>query len=184
MPQILKRSTQYQLWLPYQTKPVVFLEYVAVGLAHGACAFTSIQKQKNLQGIYHSLNALMTSIFPVLYLFYPPLRVHHSLYGAIFKLIPSLNMKLLGAVLTASSLAYIGFSPQSPGYESYMQCPRRGKMEQVLHVYGLDNVLLDRLHVVLLGICGLCLEALGTALSSHLYKEELVQQKPSMDSVV
>lgn len=93
--------------LPFQTTTGVFLEYAAVGAAHGALAARHAIKNHKGAAAFHLINGIISFVFPTLMLHNnptEPLRLHHSFLGLALALIPFRPVQMLASIITLDSL--------------------------------------------------------------------------------
>ncbi len=190
-PQVLQKSTEYRLWLPFQNKASVFFEYctfipffLGAGYLDYRKSFEHGKKQENFRALWHGsksvwqfANAGLSLFFATDYTIHDcEARIHHSWFGQALKLLPFWNFKILGSSLSMSSLIYILAEPSAPGYYKWIQYPNGRKSLKELVVYGLDNVYLDYKTHFSLASLGIALEGIGKDLRSWLYspKDSLV----------
>ena len=106
--------------LPFQNPVVVFLEYAAIGVAHGALALKNILQGNKAAAAFHLANFAMSFAFPIFYLLdsspTAPMRLHHSIIGLSLSLLPFKTMKALGTTITLDSALY--FFSALRGYEA------------------------------------------------------------------
>jgi len=103
---ILTEGFRWSVSLPFQTKPIVFLEYAVVGLIHlGLGVYHSIKGDKE-KAAFHYVTAAVSIIFPIYY-WNNEMRLHHSFLGLILMALPFRTMKWIGSVITLDSSMYM-----------------------------------------------------------------------------
>jgi hypothetical protein len=92
--------------LPFQTKPIVFLEYAMMGLLHLGVAIDQFRKGNRSRAIFHLTSAALSLFFPATYWNDRVMRLHHSFYGLLFMALPFRAARFLGSIVTFDSLLY------------------------------------------------------------------------------
>ncbi|HSX26992.1 MAG TPA: hypothetical protein VLE89_08320 [Chlamydiales bacterium] len=168
IPQIEANSSKWDLWLPFQSDAVVFIEYALLGLAHGVLAKRNWNRGEKIFSFYHGGNALASIAIPVALLAdqgrYGPARLHHSFTGLALQLAPLRTLKCLGLIFFYDSLVYMIVSQGYHGgnilYEGTIEGTSNhytGPDSLLIVPYGLDNILNDPnlLFTILYPGCGL-----------------------------
>lgn len=96
----------FSVSLPLQTKGVVFAEYAAVGVLHGALAYRQWKKGNKSGALFHIFAAALSFAFPGYY-WNHEMRLHHSFYGLLLMAAPSRSLKFFGSLVTFDSLLYM-----------------------------------------------------------------------------
>lgn len=91
--------------LPFQTKPIVFLEYAMVGLLHFGIATQKFRKGERSQAIFHLASAALSLMFPI-HSWNGDMRLHHSFYGLLFMALPFRAMQWIGTIITFDASLY------------------------------------------------------------------------------
>ncbi len=160
---ILKNSSTYDLALPGQSPAFIFLEYFLFVTAHLDQSFTYfLNGSSSLTRAYtwfHFLAAGITAALPFLYL-HADLRIHHTLLGSAFMLLPFHSLKFLGMALLADGLNY---RFNNSGFSTYFCDTNGNHFQEVFNPFGLDNVLADRfISLFSYTTVGCCLEQTAT----------------------
>ncbi len=166
IPEIIQKSTTYNVWLPFQTPATAFIEYNPLVLAHGLLALRDGTNGKKISALYHTLSSLSTLAFP-LYIVgtHQPLRLHHFWIGQFFQALPSLSAKLFGLFLSIDGWVQI---TTPTGYLNYDW----GNWDY--SSYGCDNVTMDHFDSILFaGSLALLLDGVSKILFSHNRPEDL-----------
>ncbi len=103
---IITEGFRWTISLPFQTKPVVFLEYAFVGLIHLGLAIHHYIKGDKQTCLFHLFASAMSIIFP-LYYWNHEMRIHHSFLGLILMALPFRTMKWIGSAITFDSSMYM-----------------------------------------------------------------------------
>ncbi len=142
IPQIIQKSTTYNVWLPYQTAAVAFMEYDPLVIAHALIALKDSMNGKKASALFHVLSSLSTLAFP-LYIVgtHQPLRLHHFWIGQFFQTLPALSAKLFGLFLSVDGWVQI---TTPTGYDNY-----NGYNRWDYSSFGCDNVTMDHLDGIL-----------------------------------
>lgn len=103
--------------MPFQSKAVVFAEYLFVGILHAIQAARFLKKEERSRAIFHGMAALSAVFFPFWYMFAPgaEMRLHHSFLGLVLQLAPWQAVRTLGTFIVLDSSLYC-FTPQR-GYQ-------------------------------------------------------------------
>ena len=172
IPEILDKSSEYEIWLPWQTTPVVFGEYALLSLAHLAFSYGHFMQKNRMLGIYHSLNSLASIAFPSYYLHSQghngELRIHHSWLGQALQILPFAGTRALGSVFSLDSLNY---AFNVPGYDTYRRDILGNHCDVERSIYGFDNVFAENYLPILQALCvAIFLEQVGKAIKSSTQK--------------
>lgn len=94
--------------MPFQSKAVVFSEYLFVGFLHAIQAARFLYKGERSRAIFHGMAALSAVFFPFWYLFAPgaEMRLHHSFLGLALQLAPWQAVRTLGTFIVLDSSLY------------------------------------------------------------------------------
>ncbi|MBS0629274.1 MAG: hypothetical protein JSS30_03510 [Verrucomicrobia bacterium] len=103
---IITEGFKWTISLPFQTKPIVFLEYAFVGLIHLGLAIHNYIKGDKQNSLFHLFTAALSIIFP-LYYWNNQMRIHHSFLGLILMALPFRTMKWIGSAITLDSSMYM-----------------------------------------------------------------------------
>lgn len=166
IPEIIQKSTTYNIWLPLQTPATAFIEYNPLVLAHGLLGLRDGKNGKKLSAVYHTLSALSTLAFPsYIAATHQPLRLHHFWIGQFFQALPSLSAKLFGLFLSIDGWVQI---ITQTGYQNY----NYGNWDE--SSYGCDNVTMDHFDAILFaGSLALLLDGASKILFSQSKPEDL-----------
>lgn len=102
---MMTNGFSFAVSLPLQTKGVVFAEYAAVGVLHGALAYRQWKKGNKAAAIFHLFAAALSFIFPAYY-WNNEMRLHHSFYGLLLMAAPSRSLKFFGSLVCFDSALY------------------------------------------------------------------------------
>ena len=189
--QIIENSSTYEMALPGQSAGFVFLEYFLFAAAHLDQSFTylmsSVQKGKSplLNGYawFHACSAGVTTALPFLYM-KGDLRIHHTLLGSGFMLLPFMSLKFLGLALLADGLNY---RFNDSGYSSYFCNTKGDHFNEVFYSFGIDNVAVNNFASLFSYIAiGCCLERVATGAQKviqDLVKPKSVLEEPLCDNL-
>lgn len=103
---MISHGFSWSVSLPFQTKGVVFAEYAAVGLLHGAIACYQWKKGNRSEALFHLFACALSFIFPGFY-WNGEMRLHHSFYGLLLMAAPSRTLKMFGTMATIDSALYM-----------------------------------------------------------------------------
>jgi hypothetical protein len=103
---MISHGFSWSVSLPLQTKGVVFAEYAAVGVLHGAIACYKWKKGNRSEALFHLFAAALSFIFPAFY-WNGNMRLHHSFYGLLLMAAPSRTLKMFGTMATFDSALYM-----------------------------------------------------------------------------
>lgn len=94
--------------IPFQTKGVVFAEYLLLGAMHAVQAARYWMKGDKARAAFHATGALASIYFPFFYMFTPGhgMRLHHSFIGLTLMLAPSAPVRTFGAFIALDSSLY------------------------------------------------------------------------------
>lgn len=124
------------VYLPFQTKEVVFGEYVFLGVVHGALAYHKWKQGNKSESLFHGIAAALATLFPPYYLNNDSMRLHHSFYGLIMMALPWRASKILGSLITFDSTLYMVAS-----HRGYPEIDAYGR--SVLRNYDFINLIAD-----------------------------------------
>jgi hypothetical protein len=133
---LITKGFSWGVSLPFQTKAVVFLEYAFLGLIHGCLAYSKYRKGDKSGALFHLIAAVMSIVFPSVYMGDAVTRLHHSFYGLALMALPFRTTKFIGSMITFDSALY--FSGIARGYQTI---DVDGK--PVLHQYDFINSIVD-----------------------------------------
>lgn len=112
--------------IPFQTKAVIFAEYLLVGALHGIQALRYKMKGDHARAAFHLTAALSAVFFPIWHMMSnnSELTLHHSILGLILQLAPSQAVRTFGSFVTLDSFMYVfsnqrGFSNEKGSFSNY-----------------------------------------------------------------
>lgn len=117
---VISKWNLYKL-LPSQTHAVVFCEYGAVALGHGALGIRNWRKGNKKQALFHFTTMAAGFLFPAFLLKFDPtqVRLHHAFLGLVMSLFPYRPVQFLGTCITADSFRNIFVTQISTGKHQY-----------------------------------------------------------------
>lgn len=102
---MLSNGFSWMVYLPFQTKGVVFAEYASLGLIHGALACKKWKEGNRTGALFHIFAAALSFIFPACY-WNNDMRLHHSFYGLALMATPYRPLQFFGSLVTLDSVLY------------------------------------------------------------------------------
>lgn len=103
---MLAHGFTWQIYLPFQTKAVVFAEYASIGILNGGIAYHKWKKGDKAGAIYHLFIGALSFVFPAFY-WNTDMRLHHSFYGLLMMTAPYRSLRMLGGIICFDSALYM-----------------------------------------------------------------------------
>ncbi|MBU6149405.1 MAG: hypothetical protein KGQ54_04345, partial [Verrucomicrobia bacterium] len=173
MKNIIEDSSTYDMALPGQTSGFVFLEYFLFAAAHLDQSFTYFMNSAregrsplfNGYTWFHGLSAAVTAALPFIYI-KNDLRIHHTLLGSGFMLLPLKGLQFLGLALLSDGLNY---RFNNSGFNSYYCNTQGSHFQEIFNPFGLDNVVANNLFSIFsYTSIGCCLERMAASIQKSL----------------
>jgi hypothetical protein len=170
---IIEDSSTYDMALPGQSSGFVFLEYFLFAAAHLDQSFTyfmnSVREGNSslLNGYtwFHGLSAGITAALPFIYIG-NDLRIHHTLLGSGFMLLPFKGLQFLGLSLLSDGLNY---RFNNSGFNSYYCNAQGTHFQEIFNPFGLDNVAANNFFSIFsYTAIGCCLERMAASIQKAL----------------
>jgi len=163
----LMRAKGYWTPISLKTNLGVYATYGTLGFAHSLQTLYYFTKQNNPQIILHVTAAVASILFPLGHWLGDTMRLHHSAWGLLSQVAPSVVLQTFGIVIAGDSALYF-FSRErceTPPDGDYSFCEN----------YDFMNTIVDKRIFAMLSIAGLTLAEL---LLSHLLALSEIKEDP------